>query len=300
MNQSHLATTTERHTSEVEIAHKPFSTVRVKRHIASTDRAILQSTVLNLATSDGSLQRIATLEDSEISKAYLIAIASPDIRQPKVARAHSFRRDLHLVVATIVSFLPLQLFVVTNKQRGLVVCLSDGRFGSEGGVGRDGCAGKLGSKCAGTGGWVVIFGTEPDEVGDPVQVRVTGHHDVVADVVVNKGLERAVLVGHVAIPGITVIRVLFCAEPGGDIDAGEHNLATDEAPSSATLSRSLQLAIEPVLLVGAHEGSSSIVRDFGHVILQTNVSSCHSYSNDQAGDEVQKMKGLHIRHSSSA
>lgn len=54
---------------------------------------------------------------------------------------------------------------------------------------------------------------------DPLRVRVTSQHDVVADVVVVQSLERAILVRHVPIPGVAVEWVLLGAKPGGHVDA---------------------------------------------------------------------------------
>ena len=76
-------------------------------------------------------------------------------------------------------------------------------------------------------------------------MRIASHHDVVADVVVRESLECAVLVRDVAIPGIAVVRVFFSAKPGSDVDTGEHDLATNEAPSSSTLTGSDELTVEP-------------------------------------------------------
>ena len=74
---------------------------------------------------------------------------------------------------------------------------------------------------------------------------VAGEHDVVADLVVVERLERAVLVRHVAVPGVAVVGVLFGAEPGCDVDAGEDNLAAYDAPGGATLAGADELVVEP-------------------------------------------------------
>lgn len=79
-----------------------------------------------------------------------------------------------------------------------------------------------------------------------LKVRVASHHDVVANIVVCKRLERAVLVCHVAVPSVTVVWVLFGAEPGRDIDTGEDDLATDETPRGAAFTAGNKLAVEPV------------------------------------------------------
>lgn len=60
-----------------------------------------------------------------------------------------------------------------------------------------------------------------------LEVRVTGHHDVVTDLVVGKGFERAVFVRHVPVPGVAVVGVFVRAKPGRDVDAGEDDLAAD-------------------------------------------------------------------------
>lgn len=82
--------------------------------------------------------------------------------------------------------------------------------------------------------------------GGLLQVGVAGHHDVVADVVVGEGLQGAVLVRHVPVPGVAVVGVLLRAEPGRDVDAGEDDLAADQAPGGAALAGLDELAVEPV------------------------------------------------------
>lgn len=77
-------------------------------------------------------------------------------------------------------------------------------------------------------------------------MRVARHHYVVADVVVCKSLECAVLVCHVAVPSVTIVRVLFGAEPSRDVDAGKDDLAADEAPCGAAFAAGDELAIEPL------------------------------------------------------
>lgn len=49
----------------------------------------------------------------------------------------------------------------------------------------------------------------------------------------SQSLERAVLVGHVAVPGVGVERVFDGAEPGSDVDTAEDDLTADEAPCCA-------------------------------------------------------------------
>lgn len=127
------------------------------------------------------------------------------------------------------------------------------------------CTGEFSTQGSGAGGGVVFGVVEPDEVGDParmacqkgdgsfhcsdqrilLEMRIASHHDVVANVVVRESLECAVLVRDVAIPSIAVVRILFGTKPGGDVDAREHNLATNEAPSSSTLTGSDELTVEP-------------------------------------------------------
>jgi hypothetical protein len=45
---------------------------------------------------------------------------------------HTLGRDLQLVVAAVVAFLPLQFLVVADQEGGLVVGFGEGGVGSEG------------------------------------------------------------------------------------------------------------------------------------------------------------------------
>ena len=89
---------------------------------------------------------------------------------------------------------------------------------------------------------------EPDEVGDPVGVGVAGEDDVVGDVVGVEGLEGAVTVGLVAVPGV-VVEGVDVAVGDGFVDAREDGLRADDAPGC---SRGDKFVVEPVFLAGTH------------------------------------------------
>jgi hypothetical protein len=140
----------------------------------------------------------------------------------------------------------------------------------------DGCAAKLGTDGALAGGVIVGLLASPDDVGDPVSVSVAGNEDVVADAVVVKRLEGAVLVGNVSIPGVVVvgvgvIRILvdvgedwvaLVKDPGWSIRTGNlTHLTTDDSPRSSPLVGFDEVAVEPVLLSGSHHRAAGIVRD---------------------------------------
>ena len=109
------------------------------RNIAPTNRPILQRTMLNLPASNRSLQSIRSRLNGEICQRDLEAVAGTEVRQAEVAGAHVLGGDLQLVVAAVVAFLPLQLFVVAEQEGGLGVCFSERGVGAEGGVGGDSC-----------------------------------------------------------------------------------------------------------------------------------------------------------------
>jgi hypothetical protein len=108
------------------------------RNIASTRSPVLQRTVLNHTASNRPLQGISTRLDGEVGQRDLEAVASAQVRQAEVASLHTLGRDLQLVVAAVVAFLPLQFFIVADQEGGLVVGFGEGGVGAEGGVGGDG------------------------------------------------------------------------------------------------------------------------------------------------------------------
>ena len=94
--------------------------------------------MLNRAARNRPLQRIRARLDGEVRQRDLQAVACSQVRQAEVAGADVFGGDLQFVVAAVVAFLPLQLFVVADQEGGLVVGFDEGGVGAERGVGGDG------------------------------------------------------------------------------------------------------------------------------------------------------------------
>ena len=133
-----LPTPTQRNPQKVKLANKPVPTVRIMRNIAPTNSPVLQRTMLNRAARNRPLQRIRARLDGEVRQRDLQAVACSQVRQAEVAGADVFGGDLQFVVAAVVAFLPLQLFVVADQEGGLVVGFDEGGVGAERGVGGDG------------------------------------------------------------------------------------------------------------------------------------------------------------------
>ena len=133
-----LPTSTQRNPQKVKLANKPVPTVRIMRNIAPTNSPVLQRTMLNRAARNRPLQRIRARLDGEVRQRDLQAVACSQVRQAEVAGADVFGGDLQFVVAAVVAFLPLQLFVVADQEGGLVVGFDEGGVGAERGVGGDG------------------------------------------------------------------------------------------------------------------------------------------------------------------
>ena len=98
----------------------------------------------------------------------------------KIIRFNLSRRDLKLVVSPIPSLAPLQLTVISYQSLRLLVCRSKGALES---TRRHRCARKFHADGAFTRDLVVRHVVEPNEVRDPICVRVTGEEDGVGDVV---------------------------------------------------------------------------------------------------------------------
>jgi hypothetical protein len=193
------------------------------------------------------------------------------------------------VVAAVVGFGPLQLAVVADQVVADVVGGGDGDVLAKGAGTADCRAGELDADCAGTCRRVIRALVQPDEIGDPalspprlmcqqktlketqrgmersLGMTVTAEHDVVRDVVVVKNRQGAVAVGLIPVPSIVIQRVRIS---GCDryVLSREHDLATDDSPSGASIGRLDQVAVEPILLSTTHQGSARIVGDLTDVI----------------------------------
>lgn len=112
----------------------------------------------------------------------------------------------------------MQFAISSDEQVASVVGAGDGDVLAEGAGTGDGGAGEFDADGAGAGGRIVGVVVEPDEVADPVGVRVARDHDVVADVVRVQRLEGPVAAGLVAVPRVVVERVDVAVGEGG-VDA---------------------------------------------------------------------------------
>ena len=135
---------------------------------------------------------------------------------------------------------------------------------------------------------------QPDEVGDPVGVRVAGDEDVVADVVVVERLQRAVAVRLVAVPGVVVERV-GVAVGDGLVDAREDRLAADDAPGGAAGLGLHEGVVEPVFLARAHHAAAGVVGEFVHVVrVPVQVCDAAVVLARVEHDEVEKVANLEV------
>jgi len=165
---------------------------------------------------------------------------------------------LQLEVAAVVDFRPLQLAVGADQEVAGVVGVGEGDVLPVRAGAGDGGAGEFDADGAGPRGHVVRVVVQPDEVADPVGVRVTRDHNVVADVVGVQRLEGPVSVGLVPVPGVVVQRVSVAVR-GRFVDAREDGLAADNPPSGLALGRRDELGVEPVFLATAHHRSTGVV-----------------------------------------
>lgn len=147
-------------------------------------------------------KRIRAVHHREIRQADLVRVAVHHRWHAEVQRSHVVVRDLQFVVAAVVQFRPLQFAVECRQEVAGVVGPRDGDVLSRGAGARHGGAGEFDAHATFARLRVVVVLVEPDQVADPIGVRVAGDDDVVADVVLVECLECPVTVGLVAVPGI--------------------------------------------------------------------------------------------------
>ena len=220
-------------TNKIQPCRRRIRDIRLLCH-ASLHETILHRRIDH--TPIISVQSIFPRHDCKVGQRNLIRIAIHDRRHPEVVRLHGRLRDMQLVVAAIVEFLPLQLAVSGDEPFRGLHALGDGDVGAVRAGRGDGRAGEFDTDGAGACDWVVGVVIEPDEVGDPVGVAVAGDHDVVGDVVGVESLECPVAVCLITIPSIIIEGVDV---PVGDglVDAAEDGLRADYAPLGPAILR---------------------------------------------------------------
>jgi len=94
--------------------------------------------------------------------------------------------------------------------------------------------------------------------------------------VIVKCLEGSCSVFSIAIPLILVVGILEGAKPGSDVDSAKNDLVADDAPGRTTFLAGDESLVEPVLLLGAHQGASYVIVDLVDVvgIVIWEVSDC--------------------------
>lgn len=250
---------------DISLADKPNTSLGVVGSVGLLDLTKLESTRLNNTTSNRSLQLVGTALDGKVGKRDFIRVAVDNGGHAKVVCGDLVVVDVQLKVSSVVNVVPLQLVVGVDEPVGGAVGGLEGDVLAVGAWRRDGRAGKFDTDAVVARGRVVAFVVEPNKVGDPRGVRVTGHDNVVANAVVVEVRKSAVAVGLIAIPGIIVKRVGVSIS-SRLVDTGEDGLRTDQTPSSTTVGRLRQLVVEPVLLSATHHTSASIVAELVDVI----------------------------------
>lgn len=96
--------------------NKPLSGHGVMRQVRHDNIAPLQNTVFHSPARDGPTQPVRSRLDSEIGEADFISIPRQQAREAEVLGFDLLRRNVKLVVASIVALLPLQLFIVSDQQ----------------------------------------------------------------------------------------------------------------------------------------------------------------------------------------
>lgn len=249
----------------ISLADEPNASLSVVGSVSLLNLTDLESARLDNTTSNRSLQLVGTALDGKVGEGDLIRVAVDDGGHAKVVGSDLVVVDVQFKVSSVVDIVPLQLVVGVDEPVGGVVGGLEGDVLAVRARGGDGGTGEFDTDAVVAGSRVVAFVVEPDEVGDPRGVGVTGHDNVVANAVVVEVSKSAVAVGLVAVPGIVVKRVGVTIS-SRLVDAGEDGLRTDQTPSGTTIGGLRQLVVEPVLLSATHHRSSSIVAELVNVI----------------------------------
>jgi hypothetical protein len=189
------------------VADEVLSSSSVIGDVRDLNLAALQRTSLGHATSDRARKLVLVLLDGEVGKGDLVGVTGDDCRQTKVLGLDLVVSKVQFEISAVVDLAPLQLWVVGCEPVRSVVCVLECDVLAVGRRGRDGRSCELDTQTTGAGRRGVVAVVEPDKVGNPVGVAVSGNDDVVANVVVGQVLQRAVAVRLVSVPCIVVERV---------------------------------------------------------------------------------------------
>lgn len=205
----------------VGLANEPDTGLGVVGSISLHNLAKLESTTLNLSTSNRSLQLVCARLDSKVGERDLVRISVDNCGQTKVVGLDLVIRNVQLKVAAIINVVPLQLRIGTDKPSAGIISGGQSDILSVRARRRDGRTGELNTNTVVAEAAVVVDVVKPDKIADPRSVAVTRHDNVVADIVLVEMVQGTVAVCLVAIPGV-VIEGVDVAISGGLVDAGEN------------------------------------------------------------------------------
>ena len=190
---------------KVEPSRRIIRRIRLHR-LPTLQRSILHNPSTG-HTRRTPIQSVGPAQNGEVGQADLIRVPVDNGWQAKVARIDRIMANLQFKVSTIIQLIPLQFAIGADEPSAGIVGCCNGDVVASGAWTRHGSTSKFHSNGAFAGSGVVGLVVEPDKIADPVCVRVAGDDDIIANVVGVEGVECAVAVGLVAVPGVIVERV---------------------------------------------------------------------------------------------
>ena len=210
---------------------------------------------------DGPSEVVGTSANVELGEKQFVRVCEGVVLDTEELRVGLLAVELDLVVAAVLALGPLEVTVDVDEELGALSVLFGGEVAAVGGRGGDSGAAEFDGDRAATSSRVVgIRVVHPllvNGVKNPVGVRVTSNENRVVNLVLCKRVEEASSVLIVSIPSIVVVgerrRSL-----GNWVD---NNLLSDDLPYGTTLLRLDNVAVQPSLLLGAHQTAVCVVRD---------------------------------------
>lgn len=180
-----------------------FGQVRL-HHSAPLERPVFN----HPATRHGiPLEGVRSTEHREVGQTDFFRAPGPRVGDSKKVGLDGLLADVKLEITSVVQLGPLQFAVIRQQRAADLVGRCDGDVLTTRARAGNGGAGKFDPDASFPRGRVILMFAEPDQITDPVGMRIPGNDDVVANLVFVEGLESSVPVGVIAIPSIVVERI---------------------------------------------------------------------------------------------
>lgn len=174
-----------------------FPRVRIIGRVRLYHLPIPQIPILNHAAPGHriSIERVSPAQDSEVGQADFVRISIDQGGHAEEAGIDGMLGDVQFKVSSIVQFGPLKLTIVSDQQGTCEIGFFKCNVLSIGAWARNGSASEFHANATLSSACVVFRLAEPNQIGDPVRMRVARDDDVISYGIVVKRLEGAITIG---------------------------------------------------------------------------------------------------------